>query len=311
MISSCVRCIPLWFPSLGNTSFNVLCHAGAVLNGLSGPVAMSAPIQISAAWFPPNERTRATSIGQMFNALGVGVSYLLGRFLVSTDDDVSDDESDETSITALLSVYSGVSLFLLTASLLYYPSKPVSPPSVSAGEERTGISSSWRQLIRSKSVSCIIIIIIIIIIMTSCYRNCWLVTMCYALSQALVQMWQSTMVINFANQLDMSEKWSSTLGIFIGFSSVASSILVATFIDFFRRRMKLSIIILLGLSLIFSTLIALISEKVIHFDSSSLSFKAVLYILSILAVSLACSAAPITFEFCAELCYPVAEGILG
>ena len=158
MISSCVRCIPLWFPSLGNTSFNVLCHAGAVLNGLSGPVAMSAPIQISAAWFPPNERTRATSIGQMFNALGVGVSYLLGRFLVSTDDDVSDDESDETSITALLSVYSGVSLFLLTASLLYYPSKPVSPPSVSAGEERTGISSSWRQLIRSKSVSCIIII---------------------------------------------------------------------------------------------------------------------------------------------------------
>ena len=147
--------------------------------------------------------------------------------------------------------------------------------------------------------------------MYSCYRNCWLVTMCYALSQALVQMWQSTMVINFANQLDMSEKWSSTLGIFIGFSSVASSILVATFIDFFRRRMKLSIIILLGLSLIFSTLIALISEKVIHFDSSSLSFKAVLYILSILAVSLACSAAPITFEFCAELCYPVAEGILG
>ena len=33
---------------------------------------MSAPIQISAAWFPPNERTRATSVAQMFNALGVG-----------------------------------------------------------------------------------------------------------------------------------------------------------------------------------------------------------------------------------------------
>ena len=29
------------------------------------------------------------------------------------------------------------------------------------------------------------------------------------------------------------------------------------------------------------------------------------------AVSLACSAAPITFEFCVELSYPVSEGLLG
>ena len=60
--------------------------SGAIINAIGGPIAMGAPIQISAAWFPPHvsrlpshfwldihvqERTRATSIGQMFNALGV------------------------------------------------------------------------------------------------------------------------------------------------------------------------------------------------------------------------------------------------
>ena len=61
-------------------------RSGAIINAIGGPIAMGAPIQISAAWFPPHvsclpshfqldihvqERTRATSIGQMFNALGV------------------------------------------------------------------------------------------------------------------------------------------------------------------------------------------------------------------------------------------------
>ena len=60
--------------------------SGSFINAIGGPIAMGAPIQISAAWFPPHvslllfhfklkthvqERTRATSIGQMFNALGV------------------------------------------------------------------------------------------------------------------------------------------------------------------------------------------------------------------------------------------------
>ena len=43
---------------------------------------MAAPIKISATWFPPHERTRATSIGQMANALGMGVSFFLANVIV-------------------------------------------------------------------------------------------------------------------------------------------------------------------------------------------------------------------------------------
>ena len=66
-------------------------------------------------------------------------------------------------------------------------------------------------------------------------RNCWLVTLCYAMSQAIGQVWQSSLVVTFTNELGLSENWSTTLGIILGFSSVGVSILVATFMDCFRQ----------------------------------------------------------------------------
>ena len=142
-----VRCLPLWFTSL--KGFNTLAHLGSILTGISGPVAMSAPITISALWFPPNERTRATSIGQMFNALGVGVSYLLGSTIVSREEG-EEDRDAEQDIMILLTVYSAVSTVILIAVLLYYPSKPPLPPSNTAAEQRMDLTSGWVDLIKNK-----------------------------------------------------------------------------------------------------------------------------------------------------------------
>ena len=141
------RCLPLWFTSL--KGFNAFFHLGAILNGISGPVAFSAPLTISALWFPPNERTRATSIGQMFNALGVGVSYLLGSTIVSREEG-EEDRDAEQDIMILLTVYSAVSTVILIAVLLYYPSKPPLPPSNTAAEQRMDLTSGWVDLIKNK-----------------------------------------------------------------------------------------------------------------------------------------------------------------
>ena len=44
-------------------------------------------------------------------------------------------------------------------------------------------------------------------------RNCWLVTATYAISQGLVQMWQTTMVMQLPNlELQLTEQFVSTLG---------------------------------------------------------------------------------------------------
>ena len=96
--------------------------------------------------FPPHERTRATSISQMSNAVGIGVSFLLGNFIVSQED----SKSAADSITVLLSVYSGVSILLLVLILAYFPSKPSTPPSNSATETRMDFWQGFKTVIHSR-----------------------------------------------------------------------------------------------------------------------------------------------------------------
>ena len=51
-------------------------------------------------------------------------------------------------------------------------------------------------------------------------------------------MWQSTMIISLEPIEEIDEKWASTLGIAISFSAVGGSILIATFMDYFRKKKK-------------------------------------------------------------------------
>ena len=246
----------------------------------------------------------------MFNALGVGVSYLLGTLIVSevtsedakhSHDEVSkiinetngafNKEAVQSDIEILMYVYAGVSTVISLLIILYFPSQPPSPPSNSASEDRMGFMAGIKSLLFSK--------------------NAWLIMMTYSMSQGLVQMWQSSMVINLTSMdIEVSETWASTLGIVISFSAVAASIIIATFIDYFRKKMKLAIFILLCLSGLIFIFCTLITEGIISFSHFS-SFKIVMYVLLVTGICLSCGCAPIAFEFCVELCYPVAEGTIG
>ena len=65
---------------------SISCHICAIFNGISGVTIMAAPPLISSKWFPPNERTTATSINQAFNMLGNGLAMLVGQSVVMDDD---------------------------------------------------------------------------------------------------------------------------------------------------------------------------------------------------------------------------------
>ena len=69
--------------STKDTMFLVSAHLCAILNGISGATVMSAPPAISAVWFPPKERTTATAINQVFNQLGNGVAFMLGKLCLT------------------------------------------------------------------------------------------------------------------------------------------------------------------------------------------------------------------------------------
>ena len=126
-------------------------------------------------------------------------------------------------------------------------------------------------------------------------------------------MWQSSMVINLTSpdlNQRVSETFASTLGIVISFVAVAASILIATMMDFFRKKMKLAISVLLLTSGLIFIACTLITEELITFKDPDI-FKGVLSFLLVLGISLSCACAPIAFEFAVELCYPIAEGTIG
>lgn len=59
-----------------------MCHLCAILNGIAGIIVFSAPSAVSAAWFPPEERTTATGVAIVFNNLGNAVSFLAAPAIV-------------------------------------------------------------------------------------------------------------------------------------------------------------------------------------------------------------------------------------
>ncbi|CCW63824.1 unnamed protein product [Phytomonas sp. EM1] len=55
----------------------VFLHIGQIFSGLGSPVATGAVSALSATWFQPKERTRATAVAILFNSVGNALCYLV------------------------------------------------------------------------------------------------------------------------------------------------------------------------------------------------------------------------------------------
>merc|ERR1711892_850913 len=326
MVGALLRCIPLVYPSIPLQHYTILCYLSACCISTAGPIAMSAPLQLTACWFPPRERNTATSVGQLLNALGVGLSFIFGLSLVSEPAELSgtDCEADTKTITFadlqpietrneimnLNYIHAGLDIALFLLLVIYFPSKPTLPPSISSSEERLDFLSGFKILARS--------------------RDAWLVLVTYAFPQCLIQLWQSMMVINLTeldlhfptgntsyvtDEMDpcdgtLCEHWVEILGVVISFVSVFASIGLASFLTMFNKRMKLAIILLLSMSAVLFVVCTLVLEQVITFNSLG-EMKLALYLLLLPAVTFALSSSPIAFELSVETSYPVSEGVIG
>merc|ERR1711892_1351676 len=307
MVGALLRCIPLVYPSIPLQHYTIICYLSACCISTAGPTAMS--------------------VGQLLNALGVGLSFIFGLSLVSEPAELSgtDCEADTKTITFadlqpietrneimnLNYIHAGLDIALFLLLVIYFPSKPTLPPSISSAEERLDFLGGFKILARS--------------------RDAWLVLVTYAFPQCLLQLWQSMMVINLT-ELDLHfqtgntsylndetdpcdgticEHWVEILGVVISFVSVFASIGVASFVTlFFKKRMKLAIILLLSMSAVLFVVCTLVLEQVITFNSLS-EMKLALYLLLLPAVTFALSSSPIAFELSVETSYPVSEGVIG
>jgi len=128
----------------------VWAHVGQALNGLAGPVGMSVGPVLSAAWFPPHERTTATSFSAMFNILGNAVFMVVGPRVVPNTDPATGKDASAADVERNLRRYQWMATVYTAAVLVlvlaYLPSRPPTPPSASATVARQRIRDGVRAL---------------------------------------------------------------------------------------------------------------------------------------------------------------------
>ena len=280
-------------------------HACSILNGFTGILVMAAPAALSAAWFPANERATATAISQVFNNAGNGISFLLGplivpdKFLNKTGENDTSPEIPISNSTyyktpdeeKLLIWYyftgmAVVSVLIFIAMIIYYPSKPKTPPTASASSDvqRIGFADSVKTLFKDRSV-----------------MLCFVAN---SLSTGVTGAWASVMAVNFEG-LGVGDKTSGYIGVAATAAAIILGLAVGQFTDHIRRHIKMTLIFLLLLSSVSYLLLTLLILKVIPYNLIQL------YVYTVVGAGLLTPISTLFFEYTVEMAYPVPEGIVG
>lgn len=121
------------------TYWTVLLHVGHLMNGVVGVVVMMIPTRLSSLWFPPRERTMATAATTTSQPLGVALAFVGLPYLTRKYD-----------IRTMLYVEAEIGLFVALLATIYFPSKPPTPPSVTADERRITLGKSLKSFVSNK-----------------------------------------------------------------------------------------------------------------------------------------------------------------
>ena len=299
-----LRCGFLQDPYISQKVFTVSCHICSILNGCSNIVVGSAPLAISAVWFPPEERVTATTIAQVFNGLGTGMSFLLASQIVRPIDDmipnlnstVPDEELHALERDIQWYMYSNAipAAVLFILIIAYFPSAPAKPPSVSSYQARLDFMTGFKEVMKSPAA--------------------WLIAIGCSIPQGIVVAWTAMMVVNLTEicvgNTCLTQNWVNYLGIYATVVSTIAAIFVARAADKIKGKLKEAIIVLLCLAAVVFFMLCLISIGVFQFGDI-LYVKIAVYFLLLTGNSLVVSSMPLAMELAMEICYPAAEGVVG
>ena len=315
VLGTILRCIPTDNINI----FTRTSHFCAILNGIAGVVVFSAPPAVSAAWFPPGERTIATGVAIVSNNLGSAFSFLAGPAIVpkpmghriynythisvknisngtviddcSSCPSVNDDEKllVHKRLDMLMYLEAGIVSFVFMLILCNFPSKPKRPPSLTSTIERTAFVPSLVNICTNPQALKMMF--------------------CYSFYNGIISAWFCVMNLTFQDlPLGDTEDIDKIIG-HIGFLAIVgnsvSIILVSAFVDKLKGRMKRTLIFIMVCGIICWIWLGLICLEIIPFSMTSL------YLSTILASSLTYASSPIFFELTVELVYPVPEEVVG
>ena len=132
-----IRC---FVPSQPGSKWIFLIHLGHIMIGIVGPLAMISPPRLSSVWFPPKQRTFATSIMVVAQSMGTALAFIIIPYL-----------TQHYSIHTMLYVQAELGIFSALLATIYFPPHPPTPPSQSATTERTKFLSSLKDLMCNRA----------------------------------------------------------------------------------------------------------------------------------------------------------------
>ena len=275
----------------------VLMHIGHFLNGFAGPASMGAGTTISANWFPCNERTLATGISGSANYLGVAFSFIIGPLMVRQVNETAGNNRTanissavvsevRTDILHMLYVQAGICGLLFLLILIYYPSRPKHPPSVTAEEKRSNFRDTLFLLIRNPAF--------------------WVLFVCYGIATGVNSAWSSFLYPNLSKlkEIQVTQMFVGWLGFYSTIAGSISTIVVGFVSDLLPRWKKTFLVICMFVAGVFALLFTLFCSEIIQVGSST---YLVIYLTGILLTLFVNATVAIYYELSAEVGYPAPE----
>jgi hypothetical protein len=117
---------------------------------MNAPVCNSMSyVVIADIWFPPEERTLATSIGNLAIYLGMNYGFIFPSIMLRKASNGQQSLSDSFDQIKIISYTNLAIMFVaLVCCALFVRSKPNSPPSISAGDTRFNIKDSFKLFVK-------------------------------------------------------------------------------------------------------------------------------------------------------------------
>ncbi|XP_078678256.1 solute carrier family 49 member 4 homolog [Branchiostoma floridae x Branchiostoma belcheri] len=298
-----IRCVTAWYMGAATWLMNI----GQCLNGMAGPVCMSAPAVLSAAWFPHEQRATATAIGTILGCLGSAGSFIIGPLIVRShaanhthtghhnvsgflleegirlSKNKTEWQIERDEIMILMYAEFALSAAIFLATIIYFPDKPPTPPTLTAATERLDFKAGIKQLLRN--------------------GRFWLIFLAYGAVEGTYGCWAGILDVNLSPQ-NITQMEAGWVGFYGSITGGVSGIIIGRVADFMGGHYKLAVlvltVVLIGSTLWFTFMLYI---SIIPFNTVSLYASFLLLQVSLLGC------VPLFYELSVEASYPIAEGI--
>ncbi|CBZ33823.1 hypothetical protein, conserved [Leishmania donovani] len=280
----------------------VMLNIGQIFSGVGSPVATGAVSALSATWFEPEERTRATAASVLFNSVGNSLCYI---FIPTLTKKLS---FSAVTVYELLMAAIGLSL-----AWVIMPQEPESAEMCTETKEQTTLQHSAAS--ESKDDGDVVVHSKEHISLVTQLRSLWSIPSCVCL--LVVYAWLSggfsAWISLFADTYSKfySEEFIGIMSFFGMIAYVAGGIASSYVVDlYFSRQMKYVIFFCITMNMLCNLIFIACTPNDKSYSLWNLGQSFIVFSTALCGFWNG-AAAPLFYELVAEISFPVEEGVSG